>query len=56
MPSNRIDRSLPSVDSSDEYPQATQADLDRARFRVGLKPAPRKRRATILVDIDREEH
>lgn len=28
----------------------TQADLDRAKFRVGLKPAPRKQRVTILLD------
>lgn len=33
-----------------EYPVITQADLDRATFRVGLKPAPRKRRLTILLD------
>ena len=30
------------VDSKDEYPQVTQADLDRATFRVGLQPAPDK--------------
>ena len=34
----------------DEYPKVTQADLERAKFRVGLKPAPRKRRITILLD------
>lgn len=34
----------------DEYPKVTQADLDRAKFRVGLKPAPRKRRITISLD------
>ena len=26
-------------DERDEYPKVTQADLDRATFRVGLKPA-----------------
>jgi hypothetical protein len=36
--------------SQDEYPKVTQADLDRATFRVGLKPAPRKQRVTILLD------
>ena len=37
MSSRQIDSSLPSVDSNDEYPQVTQADLDWARFRVGLE-------------------
>jgi hypothetical protein len=37
MSSRQIDSSLPSVDSNDEYSQVTQADLDRARFRVGLE-------------------
>jgi len=37
-------------DEPDKYPKVTQADLDRATFRVGLKPAPRKRRVTILLD------
>ncbi len=32
-----------TFDERDDYPQITQADLDRATFRVGLKPAPRKR-------------
>lgn len=34
----------------DDYPQVTQADLDRATFRVNLKPTPRKRRVTMLLD------
>jgi len=42
--------SSPTLDERDEYPKVTQADLDRATFRVGLKPAPRKRRVTILLD------
>jgi uncharacterized protein (DUF4415 family) len=42
--------SSPTSDESDEYPKVTQADLDRATFRVGLKPAPRKQRVTILLD------
>jgi uncharacterized protein (DUF4415 family) len=42
--------SSPTSDDLDEYPKVTQADLDRAAFRVGLKPAPRKRRVTILLD------
>lgn len=42
--------SSPTFDDRDEYPTVTQADLDRAKFRVGLKPAPRKRRVTIMLD------
>jgi uncharacterized protein (DUF4415 family) len=42
--------SSPTSDERDEYPKVTQADLDRAAFRVGLKPAPRKQRVTILLD------
>lgn len=43
--------SSPTIDDDeDEYPKATQGDFDRATFRVGLKPAPRKRRVTILLD------
>jgi uncharacterized protein (DUF4415 family) len=42
--------SSPTSDDQDEYPKVTQADMDRATFRVGLKPAPRKQRVTILLD------
>jgi uncharacterized protein (DUF4415 family) len=42
--------SFPTCDDQDEYPKVTQADLERAKFRVGLKPAPRKLRVTILLD------
>jgi hypothetical protein len=42
-------------DDLDEYPKVTQADLDRATFRVGLKPTPRKQRATMLLDPMDEE-
>ena len=42
--------SSPTSDDQDEYPKVTQADLDRATFRVGLKPAPRKQRITISLD------
>lgn len=34
----------------DDYPAITQAELDRAAFRVGLKPAARKQRVTIMLD------
>jgi uncharacterized protein (DUF4415 family) len=40
----------------DDYPKITQADLDRATFRVGLKPAPRKRRVTMLLDTSLVEY
>ena len=42
--------SSPTLDDQDEYPKVTQADLDRAKFRVGLTAAPRKQRVTILLD------
>ena len=42
--------SSPTSDDRDEYPRVTQADIDRATFRVGLKPVPRKQRVTILLD------
>lgn len=42
--------SSPIYEEDDEYPEVTQADLDRATFRVGLQPAPRKQRVTILLD------
>jgi hypothetical protein len=34
----------------------TQADLDRATFRVGLQSVPRKRRVTILLDTGLVEY
>ncbi len=34
----------------DEYNHVTQADLDRATFRIGLNPAPRKQSITISLD------
>jgi uncharacterized protein (DUF4415 family) len=37
-------------DEQDDYPEITQADLDRAAFRVGLEPAPRQRPVTLLLD------
>ncbi|MGH8550837.1 MAG: BrnA antitoxin family protein [Methylococcales bacterium] len=42
--------SSPTSDERDEYPKVTQAELERAKFRIGLKPAPRKQRVTILLD------
>lgn len=34
----------------DEYPEITQADIERARFRVNLLDAPRKQRVNIMLD------
>jgi len=42
--------SLEISDNQDEYPEVDQTDLDRAVFRVGLKPSPRKQSITINVD------
>jgi uncharacterized protein (DUF4415 family) len=42
--------SSPISNDPDEYPEVTQSDLDQAKFRVGLKSAPRKQRVTILLD------
>ena len=35
---------------SDDAPKVTQAMLDGARFRVGLKDVPRKQRVNIMLD------
>jgi uncharacterized protein (DUF4415 family) len=43
-------------DDRDEYPKVTQADLDRANFRIGLKSVPRKQRITILLDTGLVEY
>ncbi len=38
-------------DEHDEYPEITQDDLDRAVFRIGLKPiSSHKQQITILLD------
>ena len=44
------DYSPPTSDDPDDFPRVTQADLDRATFRVGRRPAPRKQRVTIMLD------
>jgi uncharacterized protein (DUF4415 family) len=40
----------------DDYPEITQADIDRAVYRVGRQPPPRKRRVTIMLDETIIEH
>jgi uncharacterized protein (DUF4415 family) len=42
--------SSPTIDDDDDYPEITQSDLDHATFRVGLEPAQRKQRVTIMLD------
>ncbi len=40
-----------TCDDRDEYPEVTQDDLNRAIFRVGLKPASsHKQQVTIMLD------
>ena len=48
--------SSPTSDDRDEYPAVTQADLDRAAFRVGLGSASRKQRITISLDTNLLEY
>ncbi len=43
-------------DEVDDYPKVTQADLDRATFRVNRKSTPRKRRVTMLLDTGLVEY
>jgi len=42
--------SLKTSELPDEFPEITQADLDRAKFRVNLKEVPRKQRVNIMLD------
>ena len=34
----------------DDYPEIKQADIDKAKFRIGLKEASKKRRVSIMLD------
>ena len=36
--------------TSDDYPEITQGDMDRAILRVGLKPVSHKQRVSIMLD------
>lgn len=42
-----------SKTSTDEYPQVTQADLDRAVLRRNLEPDEEKQRVTLALDVVR---
>lgn len=46
----------PTFDDPDDYPVVTQSEMDRATFRVGLKPAARKQRVTIMLDTTLVEY
>ena len=48
--------SSPTFADPDDYPQVTQAELDRATFRVGRQPSPRKQRVTIMLDTGLVEY
>jgi uncharacterized protein (DUF4415 family) len=43
-------------DNSDEYFNITQADLDRAIFRIGRNPNASKQSITISLDVDLIEY
>jgi uncharacterized protein (DUF4415 family) len=39
-----------SLKTSNEIPAVTQADIDRAKFRINLEEVPRKKRINIMLD------
>ena len=39
-----------SLKISEDIPDVTQADIDRAKFRINLKEVPRKQRINIMLD------
>ena len=39
-----------SLKISDDIPAVTQADIDRAKFRINLKEVPKKKRINIMMD------
>ncbi len=44
-------------DSYDDYPEVTQNDIDRAVFRIGLKPvSSHKQQISILLDVSLIEY
>jgi uncharacterized protein (DUF4415 family) len=53
---NSFSTPISDIDERDDYPKVTQADLDRATFRVGLKSVSRKQRITILLDTGLVEY
>ena len=55
MTKNHSSTSRP-CDDDDEHPEITQADLDRAAFRIALRPAPRRKRSTNSQDANLTEY
>ncbi len=51
-----MNKNFTSEISTDEYPEVTQADLDRAVYRRDLKLAEKKQRITIMLDKSILEH
>ncbi len=45
-----------TFDNFDEYPEVTQADLNQAKFRVGLKSAPDQQTITLSLDTNLIEY
>ena len=45
-----MSKNYTSKTSTDDYPEITQADFDRATMRKGFKPVEKKQRITILLD------
>lgn len=43
-------------DELDEYPEITQADFDRATFRSGRKPSPKRQGIPIVLDANIVEY
>lgn len=42
--------SLKISEEFEEFPELTQADMERARFRINMQDAPRKQRVNIMLD------
>lgn len=45
-----------TYNDSDDYPEVTQGDLDRSKFRIGLKTMPKKQTVTISLDVSLIEY
>jgi predicted DNA binding CopG/RHH family protein len=45
-----------TYNDSDDYPEVTQSDLDRSKFRIGLKTMPKKQAVTISLDVSLIEY
>jgi uncharacterized protein (DUF4415 family) len=50
------DSSSQISDKSDDYPEITQADFDRATFRIGRNLAPKRQGVSIVLDANIVEY